>query len=214
MVNNRRSIKPLLRNGLFLLLIILFNLLSGKTNAQEVRFGIKSGLSLTKIHSKENSGLKVGAHISGVMLYPINNSSLSAELQLTTAGQQLAIWEDVNMKEYYKTSLLYINIPLLYQYYFTNILGLEAGPQLGFCLNTTTQIKIGNSAWSKLEYDNFTHNPLDFGIVIGVFTKDLLMESTNNLSIGLRIYNGFTNVFKDNGSNKNFGVYISLGYVL
>lgn len=193
---------------------MLLNLLPGKTNAQEVRFGIKSGLSLTKIHSKENSGLKVGAHISGVVIYPVNNSSLSAELQLTTAGQQLAIWENVNMKEYYKTSLLYINIPLLYQHYFQNILGLEAGPQLGFCMSSSTKMKTGNSAWGKLEYDNLVHNPLDFGIVMGVFTKDLLMESTNNLSIGIRIYNGFTNVFKDSGSNKNFGVYISLGYVL
>lgn len=214
MVNKNTSIRPLLRNGLYLLLIVLSILLSRTANAQEVRFGIKSGLSLTKINSKEDSGLKVGAHISGVVLYPINKSSVSAELQFSTAGQQLAVWEDVNVKEYYNTSLFYINIPVLYQYYFANILGLEIGPQFGYCLSSSTKMKTGNSNWIKLEHNHSIYNPFDFGAVFGVFTKDLLMESTNNLSIGLRIYTGFTNVFKDRGSNKNFGVYISLGYIL
>ena len=87
---------------------------------------------------KADGGLKVGINLGGIAQLKLNDDmSVMANLRFSTKGQEFSkTIEDQNnhLKIYNSTSLYYIDIPVLYQYYFKDIIGVEAGPTFNFCL--------------------------------------------------------------------------------
>lgn len=222
MVKLLLSIKHILRkkrlSSLSILSFILF-FLTTNINSQEVVFGFTGGLNMNTISTKNNEGgLKVGANLGGIAQLKINEDvSMIANLRFSLKGQEYSrTIENHNnhIKIYNSTSLYYIDIPVLYQYYFKDIIGVEAGPTFNFCLGGKNKEKIGNGEWNVSKFEKGTYNPFEFGLTCGVFTRDLGQSSFNNIFIEFRYFIGLTNFIKDYDRNTNTGVFLNIGYII
>lgn len=222
MVNLSLSIKHAskTRKGIsaFSTIILILLSLSTEIKSQELLFGFTGGLNMSTISSdNENGGLKTGYNLGGIAKYIINDkTSIGGNLLLSAMGQQYSnIIENENeyMKIYHSTSLYYINIPILYQYCLDDLISIEAGPSLGFCLGGKDKSRIGNDPWNVEKFRKGSYNAFDLGITLGVYTKDLGQSAFNNIFIGLRYTFGLINIEKDCGHNTNRSASISIGYI-
>lgn len=222
MVNLFLSIKRIISlKKRFLSLSILFflSLISPCVKSQELSFGLTGGLNMSTISSKDESGgLKAGINIGGLAQYKLNDkSSIVTNLKFSTKGQQFSkIQENQNehIKIYHSTSLYYIDVPVLYQYYFKDLLGLEIGPTFNFCLGGKDKSKIGDNPWNITKFEKGSYNPFEFGITCGVFSRDLGQSSFNNIFIEFRFFMGLTNFMKNHERNTNSGAFLNIGYII
>lgn len=203
----------------FSVLFLILFLISATSNSQELSFGFTAGLNMSTISSSyDESGLKIGYNIGGIGQYKINEKSkMLANLSFSTKGQQYSSMTDnqnTHAKVYHTTSLYYINIPILYQYMFKDIVGLEIGPTLGFCLGGKDKSRIGNEPWNTEKFKKGSYNPIDLGITLGAFTKDLGQSAFNNIFIGFRYTFGLINIEKGVSRNTNRCASISIGYII
>ena len=202
--------------GLMTFLAVLFFIFNGdilKAQNNDYQLGVRGGIGMSTISGFQNNGLKVGLAIGGFGKYFIaENMSIIADIDYSMGGQQSERWitgERDEVKEYRKYRLHYINMPVLYQYYFTDILGLEAGFNMRYCVAGNLKTKIGNDSWKSAELD---YNNFDFGIIFGVYTDKLI--PSEDFFVSLRAYFGFLDVVKEVGSNKNMSVQVTVGYTI
>lgn len=221
MVKILLSIKHLIRKKRFSsLLISLFILsaFSSNLNSQEIVYGFTGGLNMNTISTKKaDGGLKVGVNLGGIAQLKLNEDmSVMTNIRFSTKGQEFSkTIEDQNnyIKIYNSTSLYYIDIPILYQYYFEDIIGIEAGPTFNFCLGGKNKEKMGNEQWDVTRFKKGTYNPFEFGLTCGVFTRDLGQSAFNNIYIEFRYFIGLTNFYRDPERNTNTGVFLNIGYI-
>ena len=218
-INLSSTKKGISLEGLTALLAAFFFLFifGGTLKAQDnIHFGFRGGLGMSTLTCFENNGLKLGLTCGVCGQYNIaENQKVLTEIYYSTGGQQSEKWRgsrNEQIKVYSKYNLHYVNLPIIYQYYFTDILGVEAGPNLRYCLNGTWKTKIGNENWHSESFSTGNYNSFDFGLIIGVFTSNLLQH--DDVFVSLRAYFGFLDVIKDVGANKNIGVQVSVGYML
>ena len=135
-----RNNKKLASKGMTTFLAVVFLMLNGgilKAQDVDYQFGARGGVGMSTINGFQNNGLKVGLTVGGFgKFYLDKNMSIIADIDYSMGGQQSERWitgERDEVKEYRKYRLHYINMPVLYQYYFTDILGLEAGLNFRYC---------------------------------------------------------------------------------
>lgn len=215
---NTRNISATMRLAV-ILAVIFFSLLNGDLlRAQDLNYhlGVRGGVGMSTLSGFENNGLRLGITAGGYVKFDFTeNSSIDVELNYSTGGQQSAQWIDnrnEQLKIYSKYSLNYINLPIFYQYYFTDILGLEGGLNFRYCMGGSLKTKIGNEHWQKTRFGKDEYNSFDLGIILGIYTDNLIPH--DNFFVSLRSYFGFLDVIKDSGSNKNISIQISIGYML
>ena len=181
----------------------------------DYHFGIRGGVGMSTLTGFENNGLKLGITAGGYAKYMIDEySSINAELSYSTGGQQSEKWLEngsEQLKVYSKYNLHYLNLPILYQYYFTDILGVEGGVNFRYCLTGSLKTKVGNESWQSVDFDQNYYNSFDLGLIFGVYTENLIPH--DNFFVSLRSYFGFLDVVKDMGANKNISIQISVGYM-
>lgn len=211
-----RNNKKLASKGLTTFLAVVFLMLNGgilKAQDVDYQFGARGGVGMSTLIGFQNNGLKLGLAIGGFGKYILDdNMSIIADIDYSMGGQQSERWITNNndeLKIYRKYRLHYINIPVLYQYYFTDILGLEAGLNCRFCMAGSLKTKIGNDKWQKQSLD---YNGFDCGLIFGVYTDNLIPNE--DFFVSLRAYFGFLDVVKNVGSNKNVSVQITVGYTI
>lgn len=224
MVKEHLSIKHNLqrKKGLLAFLIPFLTLFftTSRLNAQgEFQFGAIGGMNMSTITAKnDDSGFKVGFNIGGIAQYKIDkNSYIAANISFTSRGQQYSkIRENATdyIKYYHSTTLYYIDIPIFFQYYVKDIIGLEIGPTFGFCLGGKDKSKIGNESWTEMKFDKDIYNTLDLGLSFGVFSHDLSHSETSNFFIEIRYFLGLTNFIKNYDRNINNGILINIGYII
>ncbi len=219
---NLLSIKhiPTRKRLVSLLIALLITIFSNTSSqAQELVYGFTGGLNMNTIYTdSDEGGLKVGFNLGGLAQYRFyDNMSLIANVKLSTKGQQyskITNTPDNYFKTYHTTSLYYIDIPILYQYSIQDIIGVEAGPSFNFCLGGKDKSKTGNATADITKLGKGNINPFEFGLVFGIFTRDLGQNSFNNIFIEFRYFLGLTNVIKDYGRNTNGGVFLNIGYII
>ena len=222
MVNLFLSIKHIIsKKRLFSLSVFLFIFLFCNTNvkSQELLFGFTGGLNMNTISTKnDEGGLKTGVNIGGITQLKIdNNKSFIANLKFSTKGQQYSKIQESqteHLKIYHTTTLYYIDIPIMYQHYFKDLIGIEAGPSFNFCLGGKDKSQIGNEPWSIRKFEKELYNPFEFGVTFGVFTSDLGQSAFNNIFIEFNCFLGLTNIFKNYDRNTNSGVFVNIGYII
>lgn len=203
----------------FLLAALFFFSVNGvslKAQYSNIQLGFRGGVGMSTMTGFENNGLKLGLTGGICAQYNLDeNQNLLTEFYYSTGGQLSETWNsnrDEQVKIYSKYNLHYLNIPIIYQYYFTDILGVEAGPDFRYCVSGSLKTKIGNDSWHKTEFGNNDYNPFDFGLILGVFTSNLFPQE--DVFVSLRAYFGFLDVVKNIGSNKNVSVQVSIGYMI
>ena len=175
----------------------------GFVNAQQTRFGIKGGVSLTNFSGDAEANSKVGFLVGGFAeIKVIERLSIQPELLFSAQG---ARYEYIGMDNT-NLNLSYINIPVLAKFYVTKEFAVEGGPQIGFLTSAKDDGE---------DVKNF-YKSADFGFNFGAG-----YNFTDNLSVGLRYTVGLSGVV-DGGdyddiddyydSAKNSVLALSLAY--
>lgn len=214
LLNNKKRLPSKIMT--FLLAVLFFLLASGgslKAQDRDYHIGVRGGFGMTTLSGFQNNGLRLGlvAGVYGKYIFS-ENSSIIADINYSTGGQQSERWisgELGEVKVYSKYSLHYINTPILYQYYFTDILGLEGGLDFRYRIGSSLKSKVGNEGWHKTHLDS---NGFDCGLIFGVYTDNLIPH--DNFFVSLRAYFGFLDVVKEVGANKNVSVQVTVGYMI
>ena len=187
-------------------------------NAQnkDYQIGVRGGIGMATLNGFQNNGLRLGLAAGVCADYHFTrNTSIIAEFNYSMGGQQTEKWittSNEEVKEYSKFGFHYLNLPVLYQYYFTDILGIEAGMNFRYCMSGVLKTKIGNESWKKTTFANDDYNNFDLGLILGVYTENLIPH--DNFFVSLRAYFGFIDVVKNVGSNKNVSIQVSVGYLI
>lgn len=197
--------------------MVLSFISSGKLHAQDFdyHFGVRGGVGMSTLTGFQNNGLKLGLTAGGYAKCIIDeNNSIDVELSYSTGGQQSQKWLDNNeaqVKVYNKYTLHYLNLPILYQYYFTDILGIEGGLNFRYCMGGSLKSKIGNESWHSVNFGKDSYNSFEMGLIMGVYTENFIPN--DRFFVSLRAYFGFIDVVKNVGCNKNVSVQVSVGYM-
>ncbi len=172
--------------------------------AQDVKFGIKGGLNISKL-TNSDSKTRASFNAGGLVNIALTKEwAIQPELLYSAQGQKYnsALWGFVPSST---LALGYINIPVMVQYSIVPSFYVEAGPQLGFLAGAKLKAN-GNSTDVK---DSF--KTADFGLNIGLGYKF-------DMGIGIsgRYNFGLTNVYdvkRNNPGSKNSVAQIDLFYM-
>ena len=198
------------------LLIAVIALLSlSNVNAQDVKFGAKTGLNLSNYTGDvENSETKIGFNIGAFVEIGLSDKfTFQPELLFSTQGAKS---EDSEGSDSFEQTIKanYLNVPLMLKYAVSDKFALEFGPQIGFLLSANregTQTFDGNTDIINEDFkDSF--KSIDFGLNFGAS-----FDIVENIFIGARYNLGLANIldFEDMDSDdkaQNSVFSISVGY--
>jgi hypothetical protein len=178
-------------------------------NAQNIKFGVKAGLNLATLTGDVNSDVssRTNFHAGGVVEFKVaQNFSVQPELLYSGQGAKFDVFQDgANYETTFKFD--YINIPVLAKYYIIEGFSIEAGPQVGFIVNSKMKVEIPGMGSGEVDAEEIT-NGVDFGIAGGL---------AYDLPIGLffqaRYVAGIANVIDEPNTSTQNGVFqFSVGY--
>lgn len=145
---------------------------------------------------------RYGFHIGGLAHIHITPSfGVQPELVYSTEGarQQVGRNEEVT----WKTD--YINVPVMFQYMFSNGFRLEAGPQLGLMVGAKSEDQDGIE---DSQEDYFRSGNVGLGVGLGYL-------SYSGFGIGGRYNAGLTNILEEgNGTGRANTFQVSVFYML
>ncbi|CAN1516369.1 Outer membrane protein beta-barrel domain containing protein [Flavobacteriaceae bacterium] len=161
-------------------------------NAQDTKYGVKGGLSMSST-SEEGASSLLAFHLGGFAEFKISDKfAVQPELLYSAQG---AKFTGGNL------NLNYINIPVMAKYYVADAFSIEAGPQIGFLMSAKadgTDVKDG-------------YNSTDFALNLGAG-----YNLNETMSLGLRYNMGLSNAVKDfegvSTDSKNSSIQLSFGY--
>lgn len=194
----------------------------GVLNAQEIKYGIKTGFSSSTFtgdvaHYDVKS--KAGFHVGGFVEFKITDKfSVQPEILYSTQGAKLKFYtadEFSSTSEKQDFKLGYLNIPIIAKYYVIKGFSIEAGPQVGFLLSAKNEFNY--STYITEEFSDSGEDDIkddlksvDFGFNFGAgyeFTENVFVQARYNL--------GLTSIFEDaiNEFDPKNGVFqFSVGY--
>ena len=162
-----------------------------------IKFGIKAGINASNFNGDVNNNeIRNGLHI-GVVSEIIIDDKISIQPELLFSAQG---FKNEDPAVYGKSKFDYIILPVLFKYYALDKLSVEAGPQVGFLVNSFNRDINGNS---KIE----NQNVVDFGVNLG-----LGYEISNGIFFQGRYNLGITNVNNNNAVKYTNSVFqLSVG---
>ncbi|MDQ3190869.1 MAG: PorT family protein [Bacteroidota bacterium] len=186
----------------YLILAMSTITLIGTVGAQHINLGVKGGANLYNIHNGNGTrhDSKFGFHAGLLGHIHINKHfGLQPEVYYSNQGAKHTFANNVT---YF--NLNYINVPVLFQYMVGDGLRFQAGPQLGFLVNS-------ESKHNDVVVDhNRKLNSLDYGITLGM---SYVFKS--NFGIDARYNTSLSNIYADSSVNStNKGFQIGLFYLI
>jgi len=183
-----------MKKNLLLSTIIILGL-SSFMSAQNVDFGLKTGLNISNFTGGDVSKNSLfGFHVGGFAEFKLNEKfSLQPELLYSTQGSEV--------ENLVKIKVDYLAIPLMVKYYLSEKFSIEAGPQAAFLVNDKAEFDDSSIPDADLDASSF-----DFGLNVGVG-----YNFTSHLFAQVRYNYGITTV-GENPDVKNSVFQMSLGY--
>ncbi|GGE89724.1 Outer membrane protein beta-barrel domain-containing protein [Chishuiella changwenlii] len=198
-----------------ILLLLPLLVLAINTNAQ-TKFGVKGGMNVSNLTGDlQNNKSKIGFYAGGYATIKIDDKfAFQPEVLYSAQGTKFNSIQAV-VPEYgpvtsdLKFNLDYVNIPLMFKYYATEGLNIEAGPQVGFLVSAKGHAKAnvdGQKVNDTGDIDELFKS-VDFGLNLG-----LGYELRNGINFGARYNFGLANISDVGGKIKNSVFSIGLGY--
>ncbi len=165
--------------------------------SSKINLGAKVGLNLATLTGDiDNNKTLTGFHIGGMAEFLLNDSfAIQPELLFSAQGTKFDSDD--------KIKLSYINVPIMAKYYATEGLSIEAGPQIGFLVNSEQEVE-----GRTFDFNNVSE--IDFGLNFGL---GYTLHSGLNFSARYNV--GLSNIIDVDGSTEDIknGVFqFSLGY--
>ncbi len=206
-----------------LLLSILITSLSYNVKAQDIRFGLKTGLNFSKLNSdeagfNEMSYNRSAFHIGALVEFTLSdNFSIQPELYYSSEGGMLKSTEEdeefglVDLKTNINTN--YMSLPIMFKYYTGKNLYIEAGPQMDFLVSADIHGQASNNFQSEVYPNEDIKDQLDsnnYGLGIGIGYK-----ASNGIFLNTRYVLGLSDLTKNEFSTvKSGGFHFSVGFML
>ena len=194
---------------LFFTAILVFGTTSLIQAQSELAFGIKgcvnfSNLTGDGVDGFNDDNARTSFNLGAVLEIPVTERfAVQPEVFYSGQGFDLVQRDDAQDTEF---QLNYINVPVLAKIYLVQGLYLEAGPQVGFLVDSKID---GPNATIGLDEDNF--NDIDFAGAVGVGYK-----FNGGLFLNARYTQGFSDVYdsgEGNGFDAKNGVFVaSVGF--
>lgn len=182
-----------------------------KLHSDKMGFGLTvspSFCTLSETHSSERVGLGLGLYFDfkitdNLFLHPelLPKPSFGAgEIAPYPTGIDSldAVFKDGEVER----KLRGFSFPMLIRYRIYKQWFADVGPQVNMFLNIkdifTNEVNEGEVTYTKIYKDGFTR--FDLGIVAGLMYK---LKTDKGMGIGVRYYQGLTDVLKMTGSQKN-----------
>ncbi|MEH6656745.1 porin family protein [Leeuwenhoekiella marinoflava] len=181
---------------LFFTAILVFGTTSLIQAQSELAFGIKGGVNFSNLTGDGVDGFnddnaRTSFNLGAVLEIPVTERfAVQPEVFYSGQGFDLVQRDDAQDTEF---QLNYINVPVLAKIYLVQGLYLEAGPQVGFLVDSKID---GPNATIGLDEDNF--NDIDFAGAVGVGYK-----FNGGLFLNARYTQGFSDVY-DSGEGNGF----------
>ncbi|RXP57059.1 PorT family protein [Lutibacter sp. HS1-25] len=179
------------------IIAIVFIALLGTTGVKaQASFGIKGGVNFPSIMGDNINGIRYRTSFNVGLVAEIETSPVtSVQPEIMYSGQGFhyngGTFRDSNgnfitlAEDNYKFD--YLNIPLVFKYYYSEGASFEIGPQVGFLLSAKT------ADGSEKEFvnlkDNLTTASFDFIVGLGY-------KFDNGFNVNARYIGGLTNVWK------------------
>jgi len=190
----------------FVMLLMLSVIISTATiNAQHINIGIKAGLNIYNIHYDTSPQDKSRTSFYAGLLGHIHinpHFGIQPEIVYSSQGSTDNFGGTNN-----STCLGYINVPVMFQYFFDYGFRIQAGPQLGFLLSAKN-VADGVSVDIKNQIET-----VDFALGLGVS----YVHVPSGFGVDLRYNYGLTDISKDTSfkaSNRGFqfGVFYLMNH--
>jgi hypothetical protein len=141
-----------------------------------IKLGIKGGINLSNFNGDlEDNATRYGLHI-GMVSEIILSDKFSFQPELLYSAQG---YKNETPDAFSKDKFDYINLPLMIKYYAADKFSIEAGPQVGFLINSKRRGNDGNT-------DIDDQNAVDFGINAGIgyeLKNGIFFQGRYNLGI-------------------------------
>ncbi|MCD4681190.1 MAG: PorT family protein [Bacteroidales bacterium] len=199
--------------------ILISLLLGDKLNSEGLEFGLEggfnwstiSGLETNKMLNTWNLGFYFDIRIKN-QLYLYTGTLVKARLGVDKLSlDDLAFLKNdtYNDEGDYSQQINYFLVPVLIKYRFKNRIYVEGGPQFGLMYNAWVEF---NSSDDEMEASIKTFNKdminrIDVGAMVGTGFK---IKESNGLTIGVKYYYGFIDVYKDRSGTNNSSIFLKL----
>lgn len=200
--------------------ILISILLGDKLNSGNLEFGLEGGYNFANVSGFEsNSSLNnfnLGFYFdikvkenwwfyTGVLVKANLGAKKLSETDLERL--EMTIYDEPGT---YSQKLNYFIVPALAKYKFKNRIYLEGGPQFGLLHKAWVEYNsdIGGRDARIKEYNKSKVNIFDVGGTIG--TGYRLTNKISGITIGVKYYYGFTNVYKGESGTNNSSLFLKL----
>lgn len=181
-----------------LLLAMLFLGISNMSAQETIYFGVKGGINSSTFRGDgfgdfDNPSSRTSFNLGLLAEIPISDKfSVQPEVLYSGQGYDIASRNDANDVEY---QLDYINVPVLAKFYLVEGLSLEAGPQIGFLVNSEIDSNPSQDSGDvPLNEDQF--NKVDLSLGLGASYK-----FRGGFFVNARYNYGLSDVYDDSFSN-------------
>lgn len=192
---------------------VLISLLFGdKLNSDKIEFGLETGYNFSAIGSMDSNNRIGSFNIGFYFDIRINDPwyIYTGVLVKSRLGTDKLSTEDLDFLQAdvyaepgnYSQKLNYFIVPALAKYKLDNHIYFEAGPQFGLMHKAWVEYNSdvdGKDARIR-QYNKDMINKLDVGAVGGLGYQFM---NGKGISIGVKYYYGFVNVYKDKSGTKN-----------
>ncbi|WP_319500389.1 porin family protein [uncultured Draconibacterium sp.] len=199
--------------------VLISLLLGDKLNSPNIEFGLEGGLNFTNINGFENNrgvrNFNLGFYFdirmkNNLYLYTgVQGLSGLGMGKLSAADLEFLDADIYEVEGTYNQRIKSFMVPILANYKFANHIYLEAGPQVGLLYKSWVDFTSDqdNKDWNIKEYNYDLVNWFNGGIAFGAGYK--LMKG-EGWTIGVRYYQGLTNVFKDKSGSLHHSLHFKV----
>ena len=180
----------------FLIILILLASISINAQTTEIKFGLKSGINISKYTPDVYAGNsrildyqgKIGFYIGGYSnIYISEKFRIQPELLFSNQGT-IAVFEDITLIDSngipivnqedikYKINESVVSLPILLQYFVSEKFNLEGGIQLSYIINRKEEVlenPFNQFLGNNFQNNNMENDKFDLGFNIGLGYKIL-----------------------------------------
>lgn len=200
--------------------VILSVIFGDKLNSEKIEFGLDGGLNWSQITGLESSSsyrtFNIGFYFD-ILLKKEPWSLYTGVLVKSQLGSDNLSDEDLTFLEIvpqdeegtYAQRLNYFLVPVMLRYNFPNRIYLEAGPQFGLMHGASVDFRSDTDEREIRikEFNKDKINRIDVGVTGGLGYR---LKPRKGMSVGLRYYYGFVNVYKDRSGTKNSSLFLKV----
>lgn len=134
-----------------IIILVFFLLLSTVSISQRFKAGVIGGFTTSQVSGDQLSGFnKSGFEFGGLVSAQLSQKfDLSFQIIFIQKGSKKPIHPDLGDFEYYRMSLNYIEVPVLFHYNFSKRFQFEAGPAFGTLISSKEEDESGTLSYIK-----------------------------------------------------------------